>query len=483
MPPEHWHPEFKPSRFLSRVKLAQLLERNEAYNASVVSDARAPCILCAQRASTGSRGILLNDRSFLCEACYSEVALISYPERYERLRREFKVAVEARRLAFAELQRQCAHKPSPSPLVPLGWVSLLLLFASPLFLLVTACLLAVGYASDSEDARKTSEWQRRSREWEQANPVPAEPRLRHFHDPYAELTSRDQQILRIFNHWPGYPPFWKYLRAVVLGRDSNRCQVNGCPSRLGLQVHHKQPVASGGSHSPDNLVSLCDFHHALEPEPGHERVWGEIKTQHFTLVCSHERENRTADGTHTVRAHLRRLRLVTLDELRGLAQFYGFACPTCGSEHLSLAIENTGGTVRVECSGCLKATQGPQELPEETGPRLAELLSVTRNKGTWHARWDMLSERKSATWGTWTGYAVSRKRERHRDRIETNRAAPSCPKCGSPMRVITPRPGDRWKAFWGCTQYQLTGCRGSQRHAEPARARSRGRRTLRQGSG
>lgn len=89
MTTETWHSEFNPSKFLSRVNLAQLIERNEAYNENSISDAKAPCILCGK---TYAHGILLNDKSFLCQQCYSEVALISYPERYEALRRQFVMA-------------------------------------------------------------------------------------------------------------------------------------------------------------------------------------------------------------------------------------------------------------------------------------------------------------------------------------------------------------------------------------------------------
>jgi hypothetical protein len=409
MTAESWHSEFNPSKFLSRVNLAQLIERNEAYNGSSVSDAKSPCILCGK---TYSRGILLNDKSFLCQQCYSEVALISYPERYEALRRQFVMATEARRLAWEGFRARFEYKSEESALVFLGWASLLLAFANPAFLILTAILLAVGYSKNSANKQKTEEWLNRKIQWEQSNPVPPEPTLKHFHDPTAELTQRDRQILKVFNHWPGYPPFWKYLR-----------QVTGCPSRLELHVHHMRPVAEGGTHSPDNLVSLCDFHHALEPEKGHERIWGDIKTRYFTLVCAHERNNRATDGSHRVRAHLRRLQLVTLDELRDLTKTYGFCCPSCGETKIKFLLYSDRNLIKVECPTCQKATEGSQQLTEETGPLLAEVLGVTRNKGRWKARWDMLSERRSATWGTWSGYAVAAKRKQHKEKVETTKDA------------------------------------------------------------
>lgn len=464
MTTENWHSEFNPSKFLSRVNLVQLIERNEAYNESFISEAKSPCILCG---SAYARGILLNDKSFLCQQCYSEVALISYPERYEALRRQFVMAAEARRLAWEGLRERFEYKSEVSFFLFLGWASLLLAFANPAFLILTAILLTVGYSKSSANNKKTEEWLNRKAQWEKNNPTPTEPTLKHFHDPTAELTQRDRQILKIFNHWPGYPPFWKYLRSVVVNRDSNRCQVTGCPSRLELHVHHMRPVAEGGAHSPDNLVSLCDFHHALEPEKGHARIWGNIKTRYFTLVCSHERSNRARDGIHRVRAHLRRLQLVSLDELRELTKIYGFCCPSCGETKVKFFLYSDKNLIKVECPTCQKATEGPQQLTEETGPLLAEVLGVTRNKGRWKARWDTLAERKSATWGTWSGHTVAAKRKQHKEKVETTKSAPSCPKCGSPMKVVQPRPTDKWKAFWGCTQYRVSGCKGSARYAPP----------------
>ena len=461
---ENWHSEFNPSKFLSRVNLAQLIERNEAYNESAISNAKSPCILCRKNFS---RGILLNDKSFLCQQCYSETALISYPEKYETLRRQFVVAVESRRLAWEGFREKFEYRSEESALVFFGWVSLLLAFANPAFLILSAILLVVGYSKNSGYKRKTDEWHNRKAEWERNNPVPTEPTLKHFHDPSAELTQKDRQILKIFNHWPGYPPFWKYLRSVVISRDSNRCQVTGCPSRLELHVHHMRPVAEGGAHSPDNLVSLCDFHHALEPEKGHERIWGDIKTRYFTLVCAHERSNRAGDGNHRVRAHLRRLQLVALEDLRELTKLYGFRCPSCGESKIKFFLYSGKNLIKVECSTCQKATEGPQQLTEETGPHLAEVLGVSRNKGRWSARWDMLAERKSATWGTWSGYAIAAKRRQHKEKVETAKSAPSCSKCGSPMKVVRPRSTDKWKAFWGCTQYSISGCKGSAKYVPP----------------
>lgn len=39
--------------------------------------------------------------------------------------------------------------------------------------------------------------------------------------------------------------------------------------------------------------------------------------------------------------------------------------------------------------------------------------------------------------------------------------SPVCPKCHAPMELKKPREGQQWKPFWGCTQYSVTGCTGS----------------------
>lgn len=462
MTDQTWHSEFNPQKFLSRVSLDALIERNEAYNESLVSDSRAPCIFCK---GTNSRGILLNDKSFLCQSCYLEVSMISYPETYESQRRQHLINVEARKLAWQSFRERFEHRSEESSLVFFGWASILLAFVNPLFLVLTAGLLLVGYEKNNTNKQKTDEWLALKSNWEQSNPEQKAPELKHFHEPTAELTERDRLVLKIFNHWPGYPPFWKYLRSVVIAKDSNRCQVTGCPSRLELHVHHMQPVSGGGTHTPDNLVSLCDFHHALEPEKGHERIWGSIKTRYFTLVSGHERSNRASDGKHSVQAHLRRLQLVTLDELNQLNSTYGFCCPSCNAQDIKLVLFAGRNMIRAECHTCNSFAEGPQQLTEESGPLLAEILGVARNNGRWKARWDMLAERKAAVWGSWRSQTVSAKRKQHKAKIETEKLAPLCPKCGAPMRLKRPwKPTHTWSPFWGCTQYDVSGCKGSAKY-------------------
>jgi hypothetical protein len=395
MDSESWHTSFNPQEFLSRVNLDKLIEHNEAYNESKVEQGRTPCILCTSKQGPG---ILLNDKSYLCRNCFSEVSAIQYPQIYEEAKRKYLKEKESRRIALEEFTNRYGYTKKGNPATVFAWLSLFLLFIHVGLIVVPVILFLVSSSIDSAQEKKLDAWLKLKEEWEKNFPEPATPILRHFHDPQARLTGRDRKILKIFNNWPGYPPFWNYLREVVLSRDGNYCQVSGCPSRVTLHVHHKTPVAKGGEHIPDNLVSLCDFHHALEPDEGHERIWGSIKTRYFTIVKGHERSNRSGIGTHNVRPHIRRLELVKLDELKELTRRYGFACPECGSTKLLFSLDSKRNKLRVKCKTCEKAWEGRQQLTEETGPRLAELLEVSRNKGIWKPRWDMLSEVDPNRW-------------------------------------------------------------------------------------
>ncbi|HEU4580253.1 MAG TPA: HNH endonuclease signature motif containing protein [Polyangiaceae bacterium] len=51
------------------------------------------------------------------------------------------------------------------------------------------------------------------------------------------------------------------LRRAVLRRDERRCRVAGCRNATFLDLHHIRPRSEGGSHSADNLITLCSAHH------------------------------------------------------------------------------------------------------------------------------------------------------------------------------------------------------------------------------
>jgi hypothetical protein len=52
------------------------------------------------------------------------------------------------------------------------------------------------------------------------------------------------------------------IRRFVAHRDGG-CVIAGCTSRYRLQPHHIRHRAEGGSHDPDNLATLCWFHHHI----------------------------------------------------------------------------------------------------------------------------------------------------------------------------------------------------------------------------
>lgn len=452
----NWHHAFNPQEFLRRVDVEHLLERNDAYAENRTDKLGKPCILCGGMIVPG---LLLNEGSYICRHCFNWISAIRYPEKYENLRRQHLIASEAHHQA----RKSMIDNSRPLKIKQIAdwafWLSFLLYFIHIGFIALTVVIFLVDRYSNKLHVG-------RLKRWDAYYPEPQEPLLRHFHDPVVELTTRDKTTLYVFNHWPGYPPFWGYLREVVLAKDHWRCQVSGCPSRLELHIHHIKPISEGGEHSPANLVTLCDFHHALEPDKGHERIWGNIKTRYFTLVRSHERSNRVNTATHTVRAHLRRLQLVSADELRELTQIYGFACLHCGNTRIEFTLHSRTNTIEVNCPACSKLVAGPQGLTEETGPRLAELLRVTRNPGRWKARWNMLAGRKDAAWGTWNNNRATRRRKDYKKRIKQDLLKPMCPRCGATMRLIRPKPRDSWKPFWGCSKFKITDCRGSVKYVE-----------------
>lgn len=384
---DSWHHEFNPSKFLQRVQVGNLLERLAVDDRSRLESGPRQCLLCRK---TNNGGILLNDGYFLCESCLSDVSLISYPEKYERLRRDYLIRKEALRIAHDAMVSMYSWQPRAGAVWLFGFASFGLMYFHTGLWIIAASIFVTAYVLKLRDDRNIHECMAQRENWNRANPDPPVATLKHFHDPAAELTARDMIIMRIFEHWPGYPPFWSYLRAVVLSRDTYRCQVTGCPSRLELHIHHIRPTSDGGPHSPMNLVTLCQFHHAIQPERGHERIWGAVKNRFFTLVQRHERSNRSGNGTHAVTAHLRRQELVTLEELAVLHQFYGFLCKSCQSPKLRFELSKKQNVVRVACSSCGCAVQRPRKLTEETGPRIAENFNVRRNLGSWKPNWEVL---------------------------------------------------------------------------------------------
>lgn len=59
-----------------------------------------------------------------------------------------------------------------------------------------------------------------------------------------------------------YPENWNKLRFYIFKRDSNRCQ--RCGSKRDLECHHIIPIWKGGTHHPNNLITLCHKCHMEE---------------------------------------------------------------------------------------------------------------------------------------------------------------------------------------------------------------------------
>lgn len=51
------------------------------------------------------------------------------------------------------------------------------------------------------------------------------------------------------------------VRRLVHHRDEGRCRVPGCRHAVFVDVHHIDPKTEGGTHDPENLVTLCAAHH------------------------------------------------------------------------------------------------------------------------------------------------------------------------------------------------------------------------------
>ena len=441
-----WHSDFNPHRFLKNINVDALLSKNDAYETNIVEKLGKPCILCN---GIQSPGLLLNDKSYLCKRCFEKISFIQYPEKYETIRRNYVSSREAWNQARQKLIEFCNYRKFANLINVVGWISLLLLFINMYLMIIPVFLFASRYNLLSLHKQKVRDWANRFSE-------PKEPILKHFHDPSAEMTENDHIILHIFDHWPGYPPYWAYLREVVLSRDNNRCQVTGCPSRVSLHIHHGRPVSKGGAHCPTNLVTLCAFHHGLEPDTGHALVWADVKTKYFTLVREHERQNRATDGYHNVRAHLRRLELISEAELASIMSYYDMSCPFCSGMYFTGKLNKEKTRIIIKCTNCDNAIEGPRQLAEETGPRLADILICTKNKGVYQANWEMLSYRKDEKWGEWV-----KGKKKATVITKKNRLQMTCPLCGAPMKRIVPRSGDKWPTFWGCSKYNTTGCKGS----------------------
>jgi hypothetical protein len=152
MDSENWHTSFNPQKFLSRVNLDKLMEHNEAYNESKVDQGNIPCILCSSKQGPG---ILLNDKSYLCKECFSEVSAIQYPQVYEEAKRKYLKEKESRRIAREEITNKYGYTKEGNPATVFAWLSLFLLFVHIGLIVVPAILFLISSLIQRKKKSKT----------------------------------------------------------------------------------------------------------------------------------------------------------------------------------------------------------------------------------------------------------------------------------------------------------------------------------------
>jgi hypothetical protein len=74
------------------------------------------------------------------------------------------------------------------------------------------------------------------------------------------VVSGQGQPMRYGRQTRSIPPS---LRRAIIHRDGNRCAIDGCRSRNRLQVHHIIPWSQGGPTDPENLLTVCWYHHQV----------------------------------------------------------------------------------------------------------------------------------------------------------------------------------------------------------------------------
>ncbi len=379
--------------YIGRVNLRNFLEKNELFSELSEGNVIDTCFFCNK--NIVGPYIRLNNGKLLCKDCAEELKYIRYPEKYQKALEEYLLKREARKLAYEDFISKLdvikkIEKIRDSQIYPgvLIFISIFLMLSCATsgtgsagwykFLFFSIIINTVIFVRmEKATSKLEKEKENKIKEWNRINKEPEKPEIKEFYDPTAELTERDKKILEIFDYWPGYPPYWRYLRDKVLQRDNYSCQITGCPSRTNLQIHHKIPIYKGGSHRIDNLITLCEFHHALVPEKGHTRILSEIITDFFTMVRAHYRQG------HYVNAHVRRKHLADRSDIARIISNFGLSCPKCGSRDLKYDINEGRNKVYVWCNGCYYRIEIDQKLPEEIGPIITSMFNVNKNKREW----------------------------------------------------------------------------------------------------
>jgi hypothetical protein len=443
-----WADRYTYLDYIRYVNLQDLIDANHIVDTGASSDSNeaSSCLLCSGSSSPND-AVRLNHGKWICGACFLKLQHTRYPS-------------DAHRRAQADLSKALAEAFPIAGLAgriascKIGWgiaivAGLIVSFAipslglPPMAIAIAALWISVS-SLNSEIARRRNEIDRAKAQWHKTNPAPVQPELRDFHDPQAELTERDKSIQDVFDYWPGYPPYWHFIRRLALERDG-RCQITGCPSRTDLHIHHKQPLMRGGSHRLENLVTLCAFHHGLQPDIGHQQIWEEISTQFFSLVCAHFRAGAP------VRAHVRRRSVIAQSEILQILKFHCVQCPECNSDRLGLAVNDYSNKILIGCNDCSVQWSFEQKLTEETGPQVCKTLKPTKNIFSWDIDWEATDGIRKP---------IGRRKTRKSDPNARDIQQRVCPLCGSPLKIRDGRHGK----FWSCASYPR--CKYARDHEE-----------------
>jgi transcription elongation factor Elf1 len=458
-----WFNNFNPQDYIARVDVSKYLVSNNPDNESYIKNKEFVCFLCSK---SYEEGVQLNDKSFVCSKCVAIVSQTRYPQKYETSLKEYYIKKESRNIAFTDLIKNNKYNKVISVLVKaiimITLISIIIIafriYAASFLLFPLSLLIVYLLQAIFTTKNKRTDF---IAYWNNSYPEPDPPILRNFYDPESELNDYDRLVLRVFNHWPGLPPYWDYIKSIVFKRDNYRCQVTGCPSRTRIQVHHIKPKSQGGPHTIENLVTLCAFHHALEPDTGHLRLWTNIMTEYFTIVREFERKYIKSQGTYTVKQFVRRIKNITLTDLSSLLTYFGMKCPICLSDK-SLICYADEKKAFVICEVCKIEWSFTKGLVEENGPALAKVLCVSKNIGSWEPDMSLYRDRCEFAVKNIDLKITRDKIKKEKQKLDNT---PKCPRCGSPMKLIKPHKYEYWKPFWGCSKYNTTlRCNGKLRY-------------------
>lgn len=103
-----------------------------------------------------------------------------------------------------------------------------------------------------------------------------------------DTTPRWWRILRLFHlardAWEKNTQIPRNPRTRILERDSYQCQAPECSNRRALEVHHIHYRSHQGTDDPNNLITLCAWHHRQGEHGQHLRVRGEVNKERDKIL-------------------------------------------------------------------------------------------------------------------------------------------------------------------------------------------------------